>query len=235
MPRRRVRVLGLLAALAALVIAVTGCTSGNSGTASLPAASTLLAGSGAAMRGVTSVHFSITVNGTLSGVPIQNADGDLNSRGQARGNAKISELGQFLQVDFVLVDKNFYLKGPTGGYQKVPASLAGTLFDPSAILDPNRGVAKVLTSVQGPSTQARETVDGVNCYRITGKVAKGVVAALVPGIGSDVATTVWVAADGQHLPVKAEFAVPGAGGSQGAKVDVDISKVNAPVTVTAPA
>jgi lipoprotein LprG len=235
MPLRRVRVIGLLATMAALATAAVGCTSGNSGTAGLPAASSLLADSGAAMRGVTSVHFAITVNGTLAGVPIQNADGDLNSKGQAKGNAKISELGQFLQVDFVLVDKNFYLKGPTGGYQRIPAALAGNLFDPSAILDPDRGVAKVLTSVRSPSTQARETVDGTDCYRITGKVAKDVVAALVPGIGADVTATVWVAADGQHLPVRAEFAVPGAGGSQGARVDVDISKVNAPVTVTVPA
>lgn len=221
--------LGLFAVL------VAGCTSGNSGTASLPAASTLLASSGASMRAVTSLHFAITVNGTLSGVPIQNADGDLNAKGQAKGNAKISELGQFVQVDFVLVNNTFYLKGPTGGYMKIPASLAGNLFDPTAILDPNRGVAKVLTSVQGASTQAKETVDGVDCYRMGGKVSKDVVAALVPGINSDVTATLWVAADSKNLPVKAEFAVPGAGGSQGAKVDVDISNINAPVTVTAPA
>ncbi|HEY3751796.1 MAG TPA: LppX_LprAFG lipoprotein [Pseudonocardiaceae bacterium] len=227
MRRRLLVVLGLFAVLLA------GCSSG--GTANLPAASTLLSSSGAAMRAVTSVHFSITVNGTLAGVPIQNADGDLNAQGQAKGNAKISELGQTLQVDFVLVNKTFYLKGATGGYQKIPAALAGNLFDPTAILDPNRGVAKVLTSVQGASTQGQESVNGTDCYRITGKVAKGVVAALVPGINSDVTATLWVATAGKHLPVKAEFAVPGNGGSQGARVDVVISNVNEPVSVTAPA
>jgi lipoprotein LprG len=225
----------LLIGLGLLAVLVAGCTSGNSGTANLPAASSLLADSGTAMKDVTSVHFAITVDGTLSGVPIQNADGDLNAQGQAKGNAKISELGQVVQVDFVLVDNTFYLKGPTGGYTKVPAALAGNLFDPTAILDPNRGVAKVLTSVRGASTQAQEKVDGVDCYRIGGKVSKDVVSALVPGIGSDVDATVWVATDSKHLPVKAEFAVPGNGGSQGAKVDVDISNVNAPVTVTPPA
>ncbi|HVV18512.1 MAG TPA: LppX_LprAFG lipoprotein [Pseudonocardiaceae bacterium] len=218
-----------------LAVLVAGCTSGDSGTADLPAASGLLTDSGTAMKGVTSVHFTIAVDGTLAGVPIQNADGDLNAQGQAKGNAKITELGETVQVDFVLVNKTFYLKGPTGGYTKVPAALAGNLFDPTAILDPNRGVAKVLTSVRGASTQAKENVDGVDCYKIGGKVDKGVVAALVPGIGSDVDATVWVAADGKHLPVKAEFAVPGKGGAQGATVDVDISHVNEPVTVTAPA
>jgi lipoprotein LprG len=228
MHRRPLVVLGLFAVLLA------GCSSGG-GSANLPAASALLADSGAAMQAVTSVHFGITVNGTLAGVPIQDADGDLNAQGQAKGNAKLSELGQTVQVDFVLVNKIFYLKGPTGGYQKIPAALAGNLFDPTAILDPNRGVAKVLTSVRGASTQGQETVNGTDCYRITGTVAKGVVAALVPGINSDVTATLWVATAGKHLPVRAEFAVPGAGGSQGARVDVTISHVNEPVSVTAPA
>lgn len=236
MPHRRSLVLGLLASLTALVVSVAGCTSGDSASSgSLPAASTLLATSGASMRAVTSVHFGIAVNGTLTGVPIQNADGDLNQQGQAKGNAKISMLGQLLQVDFVLINKDFYIKGPTGGYQKIPASLAGSLFDPAAILDPDRGIAKVITSVQGAQTTAKETVNGTDCYKITGKVAKDIVAALIPGIGSDVGATLWVAADSKNLPVKAEFAVPGADGSQGATVDVTISNVNAPVTVAAPA
>ncbi|HEX5404292.1 MAG TPA: LppX_LprAFG lipoprotein [Pseudonocardiaceae bacterium] len=223
----------LLVVLGLLAVLIAGCSS--SGSANLPAASTLLSDSGAAMRAVTSVHFSITVNGTLAGVPIQNADGDLNAQGQAKGNARITELGQTVQVDFVLVGKTFYLKGPTGGYQRIPAALAGNLFDPTAILDPNRGVAKVLTSVRGASTVGQESVNGTDCYRITGKVAKSIVSALVPGINADVDATLWVATAGKHLPVRAEFAVPGNGGSAGAKIDVTISDVNTPVTVTAPA
>lgn len=230
--RRAALVFGLLTAVVAL--AVAGC-SGGSSTSNLPAAATLLQDSAAAMKSVTSVHFTITVNGTLPGVPIQNAQGDLNAQGQATGTAKISEFGEFLQVDFVLVDKTFYLKGATGGYQKVPASIAGSLFDPSVILDPDKGVANVVGNVRNASTQDSETVNGTDCYKITGTVAKNVVAAIVPGIDSDVATTLWVATAGNHLPVQAEFDVPGAGGSQGAKVDVTISNVNAPVTVTAPA
>ena len=222
----------LVVALVGLVL-VAGCSSSGSG--SLPAAGTLLGNSAKSMRSVTSVHFAITVDGTLPGVPVQNADGDLNARGQAKGSAKISELGQTLQVDFVLIDRTFYLKGPTGDYQRIPAALAGNLFDPTAILDPNRGVAKVLTSVRGAATQGREKVGGVDCYKITGKVSKNVVSALLPGIGKDVDATIWVSADRQNLPVRAEFSVPGNGGSQGARVDVSISHVNEPVSVTVPA
>jgi lipoprotein LprG len=230
---RRTWIVGLFVGLVGLV---AGCTSGGSATsANLPAAATLLTSAANSMRSVTTVHFSIVVNGTMAGVPIQNADGDLNAQGQAKGNAKIALLGQLTQVDFVLINKIFYLKGPTGGYQKVPASLAGNLFDPTAILDPNRGIAKVLGNVQGASTQGRETVNGTDCYRITGKLGKNTVAALIPGITTDVNATLWVAADAKNLPVKAEFAVQGSNGSQGASADVTFSNVNAPVTVTAPA
>jgi lipoprotein LprG len=230
---RRTWIVGLFVGIVALV---AGCTSGGSAnTANLPAASALLTNAGSSTRAVSSVHFSIVVNGTLAGVPIQNADGDLNAQGQAKGTAKIALLGQLTQVDFVLVNRTFYIKGPTGGYQKIAASLAGSLFDPTAILDPNRGIAKVLTQTQGAQTQGRESVNGTDCYRITGKVDKGVVSALIPGINSDVNATLWVAADSKNLPVKAEFAVPASGGSQGATVDVTFSNVNQPVTVTAPA
>lgn len=230
---RRTWIVGLFVGIVALA---AGCTSGGSAsTANLPAASALLTSAGSTTRAVSSVHFSIVVNGTLAGVPIQNADGDLNAQGQARGTAKIALLGQLTQVDFVLVNRTFYIKGPTGGYQKVAASLAGNLFDPTAILDPNRGIAKVLTQTQGAQTQARESVNGTDCYRITGKVDKGVVAALIPGINQDVTATLWVTADSKNLPVKASFAVPGSGGSQGATVDVTFSNVNQPVIVTAPA
>ncbi|HEX4722406.1 MAG TPA: LppX_LprAFG lipoprotein [Pseudonocardiaceae bacterium] len=231
---RRTWIVGLFVGLVGL--AVAGCTSGgSSSSANLPAPATLLASAGTSARSVTSVHFSIVVNGTLPAVPLTNADGDLNAAGQARGNAKIALLGQLTQVDFVLVDRIFYIKGPTGGYQKVPASLAGNLFDPSAILDPNRGIAKVLGSVQNPKTVARESVNGTDCYRITGKIGKAAVSALIPGINTDVNATLWVAAASKNLPVKAEFAVPGNGGSQGASVDVVFSAINVPVTVTAPA
>lgn len=232
---RRTWIVGLFVGLVGMVGMVAGCTSGGSAsTTNLPAAATLLGNAASSMRTVSTVHFSIVVNGTMAGVPIQNADGDLNAQGQAKGNAKISLLGQLTQVEFVLTNRIFYLKGPTGGYQKVSATLAGNLFDPSAILDPNRGIAKVLGSVQGASTQGRETVNGTDCYRITGKIGKDTVAALIPGITTDVNATLWVAADAKNLPVKAEFAVQGSNGSQGASVDVTFSNVNAPVTVTAP-
>jgi lipoprotein LprG len=228
----------LLAVLAVAAFWLAGCTSSSptagTGGANLPAASGLLAASATAMRGVSTVHFTLNVNGTLSGVPVQSAEGDLNSKGQAKGNAKI-ELGQLVQVDFVLYGSSFYIKGPTGGYQKISASLAGAMFDPSAILSPTKGVARLLSAVRNPTTEAKESVGGTDTYRVSGTVPKDAVGSLVPGVNADVPAKIWISADGRNLPVKAEFTVPGTDGSQAATVDVTISNVNEPVTVSPPA
>jgi lipoprotein LprG len=229
----RTRVLVLLCA--ALVV-VAGCTgaSDTAATTTTQGAQQLLARSAASMGGVTSVQFTLTVAGNLSSVPVHNASGSLNKAGDAKGNAQITEFGQLVQVDFVLVGDTFYLKGPTGKYQKLPASLAESLFDPTAILDPNRGVAHVLASVQNPQPQGAETVNGVTATKITGKVGSKVASQLVPGISTDVNATLWLANDDKALPVKAEFVVPTTGGSSGATVDVTLTNYDQPVTVTAP-
>ncbi|HEY4452707.1 MAG TPA: LppX_LprAFG lipoprotein [Pseudonocardiaceae bacterium] len=223
--------------LCAALVAVASCTSGASDTAATSTAQgaqQLLQKSGASMKTVTSVQFTLTVAGDLTAIPVHNATGTLTKAGNAKGNAQITELGQLVQVDFVLIGDTFYLKGPTGGYQKLSASLAESIFDPTAILDPNRGIAHVLASVQNPQPQGGETVDGVATTKITGKVAKQIAGALVPGIGADVNATLWLANDAKALPVKAELVVPTTAGNSGAKVDVDLSHYNEPVTITAP-
>jgi lipoprotein LprG len=234
---------GLFVVLAALLFAlVAGCqgddtpAAGSTGDAAgMPSGAALLKTSSTSMAAVTSVHFTLAVHGQLSSVPVQDADGDLNSSGQAKGNAKLTEMGQLVQVDFVLTGGELYLKGPTGGYQKLSASLATSLFDPSAILDPKRGVAKVLAGVQNPRTVDRESVQGTDTYKVTGTVGQDVVSSLVPGIGSDVTGTFWLGTDPKALPVKAEFAVPGKNGTAGATVDVTFTDINKPVSVSAPA
>lgn len=229
MPRLRRWALGVLTVVAGLTLA--GCASIEPDVKNLPAGSELVATSGAAMRSVIRAHVTIDVKGTLAGVPIKNAEGDLDARGAAQGSATITESGTPVKVNFVLLKGTFYLKGPTGGYQKVAPAAAGKLFDLTSILNPNHGMARVVTAVHGATTQDKDTVNGVECYRITGTVANDEVAGLVPGIRSNVDATVWLAVSGAHLPVRTEFAVPGSR----ATVDVSISNVNAPATVTAPA
>jgi lipoprotein LprG len=220
----------LLAAMALGAAIVTGCSSG--GDASLPDAGALLKDSAQAASGVTSTHFTLKVNGTVPGLSVHSLDGDLTKAngGGAKGTGTLELMGQVVDAQFVLVNGSLYIKGPTGGFQQIPATLSSSIYDPSAILDPQRGIPKVLSAVQGPKTDGKEDVDGTPTYRVTGTVPKDALAALVPGASSDANATLWLRQDGGHLPVKASLGYPG-----GASVDVTLSDVDKPVTVTAPA
>ncbi|WP_116041437.1 LppX_LprAFG lipoprotein [Amycolatopsis palatopharyngis] len=228
----------LLGAFALAIAATAGCTSDEAQDGPLPDAPGLLDQAATATANITSAHFALQVNGSVPGLSVQNLEGDLTTEGgpsgAARGTGKVALGGQLVEVEFVLAEDNLYIKGPTGGFQKLPAALGAGVYDPSAVLDPERGVSKVLRSVQNPVTKAQEEVDGVQTYKVTGTVSKDVLAGLLPGAPSGGDITFWLRTEGEHLPVKASVALPGEGGEP-ATVDVVLSDVDKPVTVTPPA
>ncbi|HKN53692.1 MAG TPA: LppX_LprAFG lipoprotein [Amycolatopsis sp.] len=224
------RALITLFALSAALVA--GCTSNAPSSPSLPDAGSLLKDSAASAGNFTSTHFALKVNGSVPGLSVQRLDGDLTKAngGGAKGNGALTLLGQLVDAEFVLVNGSLYIKGPTGGWQKLPAALSSSLYDPSAILDPARGIPKLLAGVQNAKTEGEEDVNGVATYKVTGTVPKDAMSGLLPGIPADANATIWVRKDAGHAPVKASLGFPG-----NATVDVTLSDVDKPVTVTAPA
>lgn len=225
----------LLALLAFTAVTATAC-SAEEGPAesSLPDAAGLLKDAAAATAEITSAHFTLAVNGEVPGLDVRSAEGDLTREGDggaARGTVSMMLLGQLFEGEFVLVEDKVWIKGPTGDHQELPASMVVNLYDPGAILDPERGVANVLSNVQDPVTEGTEDVDGVATYRVKGKAARDVVADLVPGIDSDVEITFWLREDGDHQPVKARVGVPAEGDPT---VDVTLSDVGKQVDITPP-
>lgn len=220
----------LVALLAALIIAlVTSCSgSGGQGTASLPSGAALLADSAKAMREVTSTRFALDVTGNAPGVQLRSAKGQLTREGSAQGTANVDEGRQLLELGFVIIGQDLYLRPPTGPIQKLPLSFAGTVYDPSVILNPDRGIAAGLASGRDASTEAREQADGVDSYRLTVTFPAQPLGAVVPGLAADKPSTIWVAAQGSRL-IKAEF--PLTYGS----VTAHFSEFDAPVQITPPA
>lgn len=222
---------GLLAVLA--LFALAACTSSPDTSGPLPDGAGLLKQSSDASKAITSAHFQLVINGTIPGIPIQGAQGDLTKDGSAQGSAKLQEFGQLLEVQFVLVNKEFYIKGVTGGFQKLPGAM--NLYDPSAILDPNRGIAKVLTAITQPKTEARETINDIQTFRVAGKAPKDAVSAIVPNVSQDVDVKVWVREDNKQ-PVRAWIQLPADKPGSGAPtVEITLSDINKPVTITKPA
>ena len=221
----------LAGALALALVVLSACTS-NSTTAT-PTVATLtatevLAKSSAVMAAVTSAKFSLAIDGELPTVIVQSAQGDLTAAGDAQGTAKIVQLGQLIEVEFVLVGGDLYIKGPTGGFGKVPAALAGGIYDPSAILDPERGVAKVLTSVTNPTITS---TDG-GSWQVSGTVPAAVAAELVPGIANDVAALLTISMATSELTA-AQFTLDGSDGKP-ATAKVELSDFNETVSISPP-
>jgi len=213
--------------IAALIIALVTSCSGSGQQANLPQGAAVLADSAKAMREVTSTHFTLDVAGNSPGVQLRSAEGQLTRAGSAKGVAKVDEGAQLLELQFVIIGQDLYLRPPTGPIQKLPLSFAGTVYDPSVILNPDRGIAGALASGTGPTTETREQVDGVDTYRLQVKFPAQPLGSLVPELAQDKTSEIWVAAQGSRL-IKAQF--PTTYGS----ATVHFSDFDAPVDITPP-
>jgi lipoprotein LprG len=225
-----------LTVLLVAVVGLAGCTGPSHDQAKpdqLPAATELLATSAAAMRDVQTTHFLLDVRGTIEGLAIHKAEGVLTRAGNAKGTATIDQFGATVEVEFVIVDRKVHLKGPTGGFQEVPQALAASVYDPSAILDPDRGVSKLLAAIKDAHTEAKESVGGQDAYRVAVTPAPGTLQALIPGASDQLTGKLWLAVDTKRL-LKGEFTVPATGSTTSGAITITFSDFNAPVTISAP-
>ena len=221
-------------ALSTVLFALVACTpdeakTGGSGapTASLPAGDTLVKDSATAMREIKTAQFLITAEGEIAGLSLRRAEGTLTKEGSAKGTAQIEQAGAAVELEFVIVGDKLYLKGPTGGYQTLPLTLAATVYDPSAILDPDRGIAKVLGSATGAVTEASEPVDGKDAWRVAVITTGTDLAGLIPGVTGSIPAKLWIA-DADKRLLKAAFTLPGG------TATVTFKEFDVPVTISAP-
>jgi lipoprotein LprG len=201
-------------------------------TAQLPDGATLISDASGIMREVQSAHVRIAAEGPVTGLPLRSADGDLTRAGDAKGTVQLEQLGNLIEYEFVVVGESIYLKGVTGGWQQLPVALASSFYDPSAILDPDRGVSKVLASATEATTEAEETVDGRATYRVGAKL-DSTASALVPGVGPGAPAKLWVDKESKQLR-RALLTVPGTEPGKTATVTIDFTDIGKPVTVSAP-
>ena len=229
---RRLRLMPAIAVLAILVV-LTACSSKKKPTSNLPDGNALLSASAQQMRELKTTKFNITAQGSIAGLALRKADGVLTKEGSAQGTAQVEQFGAAVELTFVIVGDKIYLKGPTGGYQTLPLALASSVYDPSAILDPERGIAKVLSTAKNGKTEGEESVNGRDAYRVAASIDGGVLATIVPGTKGDVPAKLWIGKDPKHL-LKATFTLAGTDSGSGGSVTIVFSDFDAPVTISAP-
>ena len=230
-PRRLGPILAVLAALSIAAALVGGCSSSKQSAAPLPDAATLLSKSNLTTRNVKSVHLVLSVTGKIKGLPVKTLTGDLTTSPDtaAKGEANLTVLGSSVDAQFVVNDGTLFAALTPGHWESFgPAS---AIYDPSEILNPNTGLANVLTNISNPKSESRETINGQSTVKVTGTAS----ADAVNGVASQLKATqplpatVWIQETGDHQLVQAKLDQ-----SPGNSVQMTLSNWNAPVQVTKP-
>lgn len=210
-------VIAAASAAFAVMFAVGGCgshssnsvaTSGGSTAATSGDAATILKSTADALTKVTGIHVSLTTRGELPNLRVTKLEGDVSDTPKtvATGTATLllgdSEPPQ--EVKFVYVDGHLYSDlGKAGTFTDFGDGKS--IYNVSVLLDPKKGLANVVSKLQGAATAGTEQVNGVATTKITGNASDEDIATLA-GFKltakdiKTVPTTIWVASDGSsHL------------------------------------
>jgi lipoprotein LprA len=207
-------VVAVAVAALAVALALGGCGSKDSGSgasktsssASSDEATTLLKQATDAMKKVTGMHLTLSVQGDVPNLRVTKLDGDVTNTPQtaATGNATLL-LGKSPQdAKFVFVDGHLYSDvGQPGSFTDF--GNGQSIYNVSVLLDANKGLANILAKLQGAQVKGTEQINGVATTKISGKSSADDIAALAGSklTAADVTTvdtTVWIASDGSsHL------------------------------------
>lgn len=233
--RPRFAVQSLLAIVFAAAALVAGCSSSSSekSSAPLPDAATLLQESTAVTKAQQSVHLLLTVQGKIEGLPVERLDGDLTNTPAvaAEGSADLLFAGQKLaDAKFVVADGDLYA-ALTPGDPLSNYGPAANIYDISAILNPETGLANVLANFSDPKADGRESVNGTEAVRVTGTVSADAVNKIAPQLKATgpVPGTAWIT-ENDHTLLQAKLEP-----TPGNSVTMTLSDWGKQVNVTKPA
>lgn len=223
----------VVAVLLLSLVAVAGCLgrdrAGAGRDGDLPPAAELLSAAAAELREVQNARFDITTSGAGEMLGVTGADGVVTRSGEARGRAWLSRDGGPAEAEFVVKADTVYVRSGSGGWREIPLSTAAAIYDPTALLDPDRGVARVLATARDARTEARESLDGAPAYRVRATFDTRSLHTLVPGLNEKITGTLWIDAD-RRLPRRIELPVRNGTGT----ITVGFPGFDEPVTIDAP-
>lgn len=220
------RLLGIL-----LLILLAACGERDE----LPRAKSLLDKGAKAMSEVSSVRFTLDVDGTLSGLQVKEASGAINDRGDATATAQVLVAEQLSEYEVVVAGGTTYLKGPTGGFKPLPPALASRLYDPSRLLHPETGLPKTMSGASDARTEAAEKIAGVQTYRIRANIGTDLMQglSLISSQQESLPATLWVEQKSGRL-VRARVRFKVTRSRKETTLTLGLSDFNKPVSITPP-
>jgi lipoprotein LprG len=222
---------GSLAAglLGVLVLLLSGCSREP-----LPDPGPLLERSSRAMGKISTVRFTMDIDGTVAPLQLQTVRGVLTSRGDAKGTLTLLS-DNLVEWEFVLLGNDLYLKQSTGGFLKLPPKISEGVYDPDVLLRPEHGLPAVLTGATEARTRGVERVAGVRTHRITARVTTELIEGLTflePG-QERLPATLWLSIDDGRL-IRAQIDFRTRYVSDDTRLTLTLSKFDEPVDVEPP-
>jgi lipoprotein LprG len=232
-PRRLSVVLAFLSLATALVAGCSFSSSKSGGP--LPDGTTLVKQSTDTAKNLKSAHLVLTVTGKIPGLPVKNLTGDLTTSPgtAAQGNALLTYLGQDISADFVIVGGDLYTNALNPADKTMTdVGPASQIYDPSAILNPDTGLANVLANFTDAKAEGRDQVSGQTTVRISGNVSADAVNRILSPFKATqpVPATVWIVESGDHQLAQVNLQQ-----SQGNNIQMTLSNWNQPMQITKPA
>ncbi len=181
------------------------------------------------------MHVDVAVQGTVPNFALTKLDGDVSNTPQtaATGTATLIVGKKNVDSKFVFVDGHLYSDVAEPG-KYTDYGNGKSIYDVSTLLDPNRGLANVLSHLQNPKVAGTETVGGLATTKITALASSNDIATLCgsrlsPQNVETTPITVWIASDGSYHLVQLQI-VPVENG----KVTMTMSQWGKQVTATKP-
>lgn len=160
-----------------------------------PEGAELVAESAADLATVRPVKFTFTLSGTIPGFRVRSASGVAGAQGWARGTVDVQQGLGHTEYEFTLRRDSVVL---TDGEGSPSERSAPERFLPSALLSAHDGIGALMRAATKLRTETTETLDGVETYRVTGRLDRSALAKLVPGVWADATVKFWVAKAPPH-------------------------------------
>jgi ABC-type amino acid transport substrate-binding protein len=219
-----------LALLAAPVLAACG-----SGEAEESAAD-LLARARTTLDDTPSLHFVLDSEGApATGQGLVGGEGDVARPASFSGTLSVRAMGSALDLAVVSVDGTVYAQLPfSPGFTVVDPAQFG-VGDPGALLDPDTGISRLLTSAEDPQLGEEKRVDGEAVREVTAELPGDLVEQVLTSQdpAQPVQALLSVATDSGELR-RVELTGPFFAAGQDATYTLQLSDFGADVEITAP-
>jgi LppX_LprAFG lipoprotein len=140
-----------------------------------------------------------------------------------------------LGLEVVILSGHVYLKPPLLRFTELTPKQAADIPDLARLFDPVHGLAAVIPAGRNPQYDGVETINGVDCHRVSALYTAEQITGLLPQLSSQSGVTASIWVDGSDHFIR-RAVLGGNFGDNGtlSTVEVDLSNFNGSVNIASP-